>query len=130
MRAVPVVRVGAVQPLEAQVGVLVGFGLARLDVVAGRLGQRRVGYQRAVAVIAVEGYVGGRVLQLHRTLRDRVLDEAGRQRVGRGEPAYVGRRGDRGPVHVFLVGVGRARGQRDGGTGDAERHAGRGDSPS
>jgi hypothetical protein len=64
VRAVPVAGVRPVEPAPVQVRVLVRLGLARLDVPGRGLGERRVGYQRAVGQVPVVGGQPGRVLQL------------------------------------------------------------------
>ena len=81
-------RTGGVR--QHEIGVLVGFGLGRLDDLAFLLHGAVRRHQRTVGGIAVATEVLGRVLQAVTAFRDWLLGEARREQVG-GRPE-----GDRG----------------------------------
>ena len=101
VRAVVVLRIGAVLALDDEVGVLVRLALRRLDVVARGLHVARRRNHRPVVVVAVPARQRRRVLERGRALRHRRL----------------------APLRRELVGQRDARGLRVGGAGVGDRRS-------
>src|SRR5262249_19505763 len=104
MRSIVIARIGAVQAVENEVGVLVGLGLGRFDRTA-LAGQRtRCRDMRTVAAEAVELETLLWTLQAIRTFRDRAFAQLRRQQV---------RRGDSCQLRIGVRHFGQIRGMRD-----------------